>query len=326
MRIGHQAISLGLGDVLLEGVKTDAIRAEKNAIRQWKFRVARLNGEPNAYLQLLPEGIYEQTINTIAKNINTGDPISVSMNGGIGDHLEALSMLLPWSRNQGCHLSLQMNTVRKQQIKPLLKHRDEINWDEGNNNVKRSISVMVLRAAAIGYGQSSRYQSWIPQEETKQQNELNWLCCWRAEGVGDKLSAHSRSVPWTLVHRFYTQLLKDNPKRRIVDITKWKEWESIRLKEMGVKVVKPQEESLLGLVKRTRMSRVVTIDTALVHLCAAAGQRADLLLSYFPDERWHELNKSIHSYGQLIKIWRSAQFGSWSGVLESLRSSLVEEE
>ena len=51
---------------------------------------------------------------------------------------------------------------------------------------------------------------------------------------------------------------------------------------MGVKVLDPRQGTLLDLAQHCRVSRVVTIDTALVHLCAAAGQRADLLLSAFP--------------------------------------------
>ena len=65
-----------------------------------------------------------------------------------------------------------------------------------------------------------------------------------------------------------------------------------------------------------RVSRVMTIDTALVHLCAAAGHQADMLLSAFHDERWQELHRPEHHYGQLIKLWRSSQFGSWSTVLD----------
>ena len=68
----------------------------------------------------------------------------------------------------------------------------------------------------------------------------------------------------------------------IVDITNWKDWEASQLRGMGVKVLDPRQGTLLDLALRCRISRVVTIDTALVHLCAAAGQRADLLLSAFP--------------------------------------------
>ena len=69
---------------------------------------------------------------------------------------------------------------------------------------------------------------------------------------------------------------------------------------------------------------MVTIDTALVHICAAAGQRAELLLNLFPDERWKELHRPEHNYGELIKLWRSSQFGSWSTLLSSFATSVTE--
>ena len=110
-----------------------------------------------------------------------------------------------------------------------------------------------------------------------------------------------------------------------MDITDWKDWEATQLKCIGVEVINPREGTLLDLIKICRVSRVVTIDTALVHLCAAAGQRADLLLSAFPDERWQELHRPEHHYGKLLNLWRSSQFGSWSGVLASLTNSLASE-
>ena len=95
---------------------------------------------------------------------------------------------------------------------------------------------------------------------------------------------------------------------------------------MGVEILDPRRGTLLELAQRCRISRVLTIDTALVHLCAAAGQQADLMLSAFPDERWRELHRPQHHYGQLIKIWQSSQFGCWSDVLTSIISRLAKEE
>ena len=94
---------------------------------------------------------------------------------------------------------------------------------------------------------------------------------------------------------------------------------------MGVEILDPRKGTLLDLVQRCQISQVVTIDTALVHICAAAGRQAALLLSAFPDERWEELHQPEHHYGQLIKLWRSSQFGSWSTVLSSLITSFASE-
>ena len=182
---------------------------------------------------------------------------------------------------------------------------------------------MALRAVAVDNVELRHYRPWLLQKQTKQQSERHWLFCWRAMGDGDKFSAHSRSVPWELAYGFYRHLKRLQPRSCIVDITNWRDWEASKLIGMGVQVLDPRQGTLLGLAERCRISRVVTIDTSLVHLCAAAGLRADLLLNAFPDERWQELHRPEHNYGQLIRLWRSSQFGSWSDVLTSLTTSLA---
>ena len=67
---------------------------------------------------------------------------------------------------------------------------------------------------------------------------------------------------------------------------------------MGVTHQDPVVLGINGLVKLCKGRRVVSIDTALIHLCAAMGNKADLLLPRFPDERWVELSFST----QLWKI------------------------
>ena len=184
-----------------------------------------------------------------------------------------------------------MTAERQQQIEPLLQKWDQIRCNN-NRASSASIPVMALRAVVASNAEPSQYLPWLTKPQTNKQRERDWLCCWRAEGAGDRLSAHSRSVPLTLVRHFYKHLQGLHPLSCIVDITKWKDWESRQLRAMGVKVLDPRKGTLLELVQLCRVSRVVTIDTALVHLCAAAGQRADLLLNAFPDERWRELTQA----------------------------------
>ena len=323
LRTGHVAISLGLGDMLLDSVGAGKSKADTSALQQWHFRMARMHGEANPYRHLLPKGVFEQTLDAIDQSKTMGLPLGVQLNGGIGDHLEALSLLLPWAKAQNCRLNLQMDTERQNQIEPLLRQWDQVQCKTSSEQGANSIPVMALRAAVASNKETSQYKAWLPQPGINEPKEQNWLCCWRAEGAGDKLSAHSRSVPWILARKFYGNLYLHNPQSRIVDITNWKSWEASQLKGMGVTTINPRQGTLLALAKLCRASRVVTIDTALVHLCAAAGQQADLLLNAFPDERWQELHRPEHNYGQLIRLWRSSQFGSWSTVLASLTSSLA---
>ena len=323
LRTGHLAISLGMGDALVEGLQSGAMQTNAGALRQWRFRIARLHGESNPYRHLLKDGLFEHAQAAISHSQCTGIPLGVQLNGGIGDHLEALSLLLPWARAQQCCLDLMMGEERQQLIEPLLPPWDGIHCNKSRKQDAALIPVMALRAAVIDSTKYAHYRPWLQQKKGVQQSSQRWLCCWRAEGAGDKLSAHSRSVPWALVQEFYCDLQCLQPEVAIVDITRWKAWEAERLKAIGVTTLDPRQGTLLELAQRCRVSRVITIDTALVHLCAAAGLRADLLLSVFPDERWQELNRPEHHYGQLIKQWRSSQFGSWSAVLASLASPMI---
>ena len=77
-----------------------------------------MNGETNPYRHLLPEGLIKQSFDVIASTAK-GVPLCVELNGGIGDHLEALS-LLPWAKAHSYHLNLLMGARRLQQIEPLL--------------------------------------------------------------------------------------------------------------------------------------------------------------------------------------------------------------
>ena len=145
------------------------------------------------------------------------------------------------------------------------------------------------------------------------------VCCWRAKGEASSLSAHSRSVPFPLVLNFYQRLLEKEPQTIIVDITAWQPWEMQSFQQLGVRVKDPVALGLTGLVTLCKGCRILSIDTALTHLCAAMGHAVDLLLPLFPDERWVELTHPQHSYGQLLRVHRSTQFGSWASVMASLR-------
>ena len=325
-RTGHMAISVGLGSALLNSVKEGTVQANINSLRQWNFRTARLHGEINPYRHLLPEGMLENTLAAVADKRDKKLPLDVQLNGGIGDHLEALSLLLPWARAQNQCLNIEMSAERKHQIEPLLHEWVQVKCKRISEQGTSSLPAMALRAAICGNTQTrTKYCPWLREKVTSQSENYNLLCCWRAEGAGDKLSAHSRSVQWSLVQEFYKQVKSVNPQISIIDITKWNCWEARRMRSLGVETLDPRLGSLQSLKKLCMVNRVITIDTALVHLCAAAGTSADLLLSAFPDERWNELHRPEHSYGKFIKMWRSTQFGSWSTILASVTERLIAE-
>jgi len=324
-RTGHLAISLGLGTELLHGIQSESLQADLNSLRQWQFRMARLHKDRNPYRYLLSDELLKRILITLENSEFRKRVLGVELNGGIGDHLEALSLILPWAQSKDFHIDLVMSEERYQQLNTLIPQTENIECITSNKIRSETIPVMAMRAALAEQSNSANYHIWIPSTKDTKQIRNYYLCCWRAEGFGDKFSAHSRSVPWETVRDFYLDLLRINHQPLIYDITRWTEWEKHQLQAMGVRLIDPRKGSLLDLIKRCRTSRVITIDTALAHLCAASGVKANLLLSLFADERWHELHRPENNYGQLLKIWRSSQFGSWSDVLSSLTKSFATE-
>ena len=325
-RTGHLAISLGLGVELLDGVRSGALHADPMSIGQWRFRLARLRRDANPYQQLLPEGLFDQILIALANAKSGKETLEVELNGGIGDHLEALSLILPWAKTFNVNLKLVMSKERQQQIEPLIPNYEKISCITRNKCKSNPIPVMALRAGLVEENLPANYGAWAPKLPDKRRDRNHYLCCWRAEGVGDKFSAHSRSIPWKMAYNFYQNLIINQSRNHILDITYWAKWERKQFEKMGVTIVDPRKVSLIGLIKQCQISRVITIDTALAHLCAASGIEADLLLCLFPDERWQELHKPENNYGQFLKLRRSSHFGDWSDVLSSLIASLTSED
>ena len=110
-----------------------------------------------------------------------GFPLGVQLNGGIGDHIEALSLLLPWAKARNFGLNLEMTAERQQQIEPLLQKWDQIRCNNNLEQRSASIPVMALRAVVASNAEPSQYLPWLTKPQTNKQRERDWLCCWRAE-------------------------------------------------------------------------------------------------------------------------------------------------
>ena len=78
-----------------------------------------------------------------------------------------------------------------------------------------------------------------------------------------------------------------------------------RFQQLGVTLQNPVTLGLKGLIELCNGRRILSIDTALIHLCAAMGHAAELFLPRFPDERWIELSNPLHNYGQHLSFHRS---------------------
>ena len=153
---------------------------------------------------------------------------------------------------------------------------------------------------------------------------LGNLFCWKAKGQDNHLSAYHRSVPFELVLNHYKTKKRLQPESTLIDISEWNHSERIALQKAGVQCINPNVLGLNGLIKICQKNQVITIDTALAHLCAVTGKDATLLLNHMPDERWVELHRPENCYGKHLKIIQQTKFYDWEDSLSSLLTSTLD--
>ena len=297
----HWALSVGLQrevrDLLDNPVERERL---KHAAAGLHFRLLRAGGEPNPYRVLL-----------------TGPSETacwVQLMGGIGDCLEDLAKLATPERGR---LQLHCSHQRIEQLKPLLP---QARWS--SNLPPGEISVPA-KAILAGMGsRQPRPTAFLSQQPTQQEQPPRWkiLCCWRAEGLADAFSAWSRSIPFHLVLEQYRRLIQHGwQAETIADITAWKPWERQVLQNLGVIQMDPSMGNVLDLAEAVNTAtHVVSIDTALAHLCAVMGKDVHLMLPLFSDERWHELLQAGSCYAKHCKVHRQSTFGCWRSPLEEV--------
>ena len=314
VRTGHLALNLGMV-ATIEALIQRQGHFEAQAITQLSFRLARLQDLPNPYNSLIPASLKTNAERAVAESLWRGSPLEVSLNGGIGDHLEALAILIPWAQLHGINLALHTSKSRGQQLSRVLQDHPSLEL-----GAPAGLPVMALRGWIRDHAEIN-YSPWLKPEAIEIQPQ-QWLCCWRAAGAGDRFSAHCRSMPFSLIIKFYRQLLSNSP-LTIIDLSDWQPWEKAQLSVIGVQSHDPSKGDLADLAELVRNSQVISIDTALAHLCAAMGYPATILLPVFADERWVELHKPNNSYGRWLRLERNIHFGDWRLSLDRLLGILL---
>ena len=97
-KLGHQALSLGLRSSAPAPQPRESESAGCDDNVNGNSGLARLNGARNPYAELIPPDVQTFTDLQMDHAQRMGVPAVVSLLGGIGDHLEVISMLLEWSR------------------------------------------------------------------------------------------------------------------------------------------------------------------------------------------------------------------------------------
>jgi len=312
-RLGHLALSLGLYDTV-SSLLAQGNGGEAQTQAQLRFRLARQQGLANPYDELVPDELHSHTQEAFEQHQRSASGLPVSLNGGLGDHLEALCLLLPWAEQNGLKLKIHTVPSRAAQFKRLLEPISWLEW--GGAGAPGDIPAMALRSLIYSQASPPKYKAWIPSTQTRWIKQ-NWLFCWRAAGAGDAFSAHCRSVPFSQVLEFYKQL-KSATNQAIIDMSQWNSWEESQLQRLGIQLHDPCKGDLADLIPLIKHSDVISIDTALAHLCAAMGYRATVLLPKFPDERWVELHQPQHCYGEYLTAIQAWDFASWKITMKNL--------
>ena len=315
-KLGHQALSLGLTSTVLQLLSSGNLNLQDSTQRQWKFRMARRNGARNPYAELIPPDVQTFTDLQMDHALRMGKPAVVSLRGGIGDHLEVISMLLEWSKIDAHPLILQVSPQRQQALAPLVESIPQLSLQSSVH--PRAVQSMAIREWVCREYGSLRYGTWITNNVDDQKETQGTLCCWRAKGEDNRLSAYLRSVPFPLVVNYYKRIQNLESGSTLIDISDWKSEEIKILRELGVHCLNPRKIGLNGLIQSCKNRQIITIDTALAHLCAVMGAKATLLLNYIPDERWTELHQQNNCYGQYLTILKQNQFCNWEDTLSSL--------
>ena len=318
--LGHQALSLGLTEEVRQLLGQGNLHLDDATKRQWKFRLARLNGTKNPYAELIPPNVQTFTDIQMDHARRMGVPAVVSLLGGIGDHLEVISVLLGWSLIEGHSLILQVTPQRQQALAPLIESIPQLELQSRVH--PRAVQGMAIREWICRHYGSVRYGTWITNKVYDEESEPGILCCWRAKGEDNPLSAYLRSVPFSLVVSYYKTIQQLHADAALIDISDWKSEEKNILQELGVQCLNPRKTGLIGLIKNCRNKKIITIDTALAHLCAVMGAKATLLLNHIPDERWRELYQPKNCYGRYLTILQQTQFCNWEDTISSLVTCL----
>ena len=315
-QLGHKALSLGLNEKVKGILSESKLEIHDETKRQWKFRLARLSGARNPYSELVPPDLQSLTELQMDHAKRMGLPAVVSLFGGIGDLLEGISMMLEWSRIAQHPLILVVTPEHEKLFSPLVRSIPELTLQSSLNS--RAIQSMAMREWICKKFGPIRYGKWILTTIEKQKTKSDALFCWKARGEENLLSAYLRSVPFEDVATFYKKRQKLHPRAILLDISDWSKEETIILQNLGVQCINPRDIGLEGIISIFQYKEVITIDTALAHLCAVAGKNATLLLNYIPDERWVELHRPDNCYGKHLKVVRQVQFCDWEETLTSL--------
>ena len=318
----HLAISCGLHDTIQPIAESDALSIGDRATLNYRLQLHQGN-EHSAFRNIIHDKVAAYTSKAIEQSLKNCHALDIKMLGGIGDHLEALSILKGWCMANGMSINLHIQEDRIRQLKRLMQ---QLNWvanliPYGNQEVQTIYNS--VRRIIYESDPNHRNQALTNQNA---ETDKDIICCWRAAGTRqERFSIHSRSVPFQTVYHFYVALLNKKTNYQITDITNWKSSEKNKLLQLGIYLHNPAKGDAIDLLELAKSHRqIISIDTALAHLCAVNNIHSNLLLSLFPDERWNYLLKKSSCYANNLNIYRQTQFGDWDPIVRQLAKEVIQ--
>jgi hypothetical protein len=320
-QIAHWGLSLGLQSAIESWLDHQKALLSAGQVQGLRFRIARSRLHAHSHQLLLAATSPERQRPLQAFKQGTA-PIRIVLQGGLGDHLQDLSALIPWVRTHPQPVSLGFSAQRASQFERLLQRAGCADLIQANHNPEIT-ELHVLEVMALLGTATLQPQAWIPQPSSTVPSPT-LACCWTAVGTDDPFSAWSRSVPFAAVLAFYRQLMARGwTPDSIVDLSRWRPWETAQLSQLGLQLVDPAAGDVLDLASLVSgASTVVSIDTALPHLCAAMGRSVWMLLPQFSDERWVELLQPGSTYSAHCRVIRQERFGCWQAEMDRLSQLL----
>jgi hypothetical protein len=318
--LAHVGLGLGLLEETNRLCASDHSKIETRTKQQLRFRIALRQDLANPYTELLGiAGLQAKARHFQASN----EQKTIALLGGIGDQLQLISLLKSWNQDGQKSIRLEASPTRVRQLQRCCATLPWIElhpWSQPLENYELTQVDLAAMLWQQGYRHHEIWLSELAQMDTPPQ----LLCCWRAAGQGDAFSAFSRSISFNMALGFYQDLhsKRNWPSQSIIDLTCWQPWEKKLLEKSGIKIHDPAKGDIWDLASLAGRSRVITIDTALAHLCAAMGHQATVLLPFYEDERWPYLLKPNQCYSNYLRTVRQTNYGDWKQALDEAISTL----
>jgi hypothetical protein len=324
-QLAHWGLSLGLVDDTQRLCHGEHAQIDDVVRRQLGFRLARLQQHDNPYLALMDQTSLEVRAELLRK---PSADLVIGLLGGLGDQLQLISQLQGWRQERPKRIRLETSPNRLSQLERTLAGHSWIELGAWTRPLARYPLLQLDASAALWSLGVRQHRRWLQPAMPTAGPVQQLLCCWRAEGRGDAFSAWSRSVPLSEVMAFYRGLLQSGgwQPQQFIDISHWRPWEQHQLQALGVTLHDPSKGDVLDLAQLAYRGQVLTIDTALAHLCAAMGHGAMVLLPRFADERWHELLRPDQCYHNHLQVILQQQFGCWQATLKAVSKGLIRQQ